>query len=480
MTEADARRKERRQEAIQMRLKREARLKAEFAKLPASVKRRKVRRYGRSKAKLHIDEYLQKVEQVERIDPSLQSKLPPMFFPSTWPSDSSIEPEVEKEIKPDVVETPKEAPETVEEPVIEEEPIVKEEPVVVEPPEVEVETTSAVKPVVPARKLFRKEGFPIDVLFLSPSDYACVGHLYAESLKSVGVKAVAIADKPSTWRAPGDQGTVGTKAAVIEAVKKTHILVYMHSCYQPFPAEIMGGKRLIAFHGGTRYRRAFKKLNERFNPIVEQCFIQTGELLGKGAKNARWLLPPIDTEDLKPNYTYRSDGKLVIGHFSSHVGGPGTKQYYSKGSGVIDSVMDVLKKGKFGQKFIYTSRNPSILTWREHLRRLGECDIYIESLSQGQKEHVNKHDWSLTALEACAVGCITVTNFLHEERYKKEYGEHGLIVTNNAAQLKEAMTKLLQLDQEEILALKLKARLWVEEMHSFKAIGQRLKSMLET
>jgi len=515
MTEADAKRTARRKEAIQMRLKREARLAAEFAKLPASVKRRKVRRYGRSKAKLHIDEYLQKV--VAEPPP----RIPPMFFPPTWPEDKKSVPkkEVVKKVTPaifveEVEDTPiepeEELPvETVVEAEVPEEPEVKEPvEVEVEPekdtepePEKEVEkkpeeetevepeivktvtepeikTDPIVKPLALPRKPIRNKKFPIDVLLLSTTDYGCVGHLYAESLKSVGINAVAVADKVSKWRAPADQGLVANKSEIRKLVEKSHILIWMHSLHQHFPAEMLKGKRLIVFHGGTRYRRGFKKLNARFNPIVEQCLIQTGELLGKGAKNARWILPPVDTEDLKPNYTYRSDGVIVIGHYSSHIGGPGTKQYYSKGSGVIDDVMGILKKGKFGRKFVYTSRNPSLRSWREHLRRLEECDIYIESVSQGQKEHTNKHDWSLAALEAAALGCVVVTNFVHEQRYEIEYGTHGLMVANNAAQLKAVMLKLLQMGPEELFNQKYRARMWVEEMHSFKAVGSRLKSML--
>ena len=100
------------------------------------------------------------------------------------------------------------------------------------------------------------------------------------------------------------------------------------------------------------------------------------------------------------------------------------------------------------------------------------------SLSHAQKGNRNRHDWSIQALEACALGCITITNFHFEKRYKKEYGEHGLIVANTAEDLRKVLVNLLQKDREELLELKHKAREWVERLHSYKAVGKRLGSIL--
>ena len=437
MTEADAKRSERRQDAIKMRLKREVRLAAEFAKLPPSVKRRKVRKYGRSKAKLHIEEYLPRAKPV-----GPPPTVPPLFEAPALAGITA--PEVE--------------PKEIVEPVKEAVPVKQ--------------------PVTPKKKPVAKPSSPIDVLFLSHVDYACAGHLFAESLKSTNVNAVSMATRYSAFRAPKDQGSQGSDQKIEEAVEKAKILVWMHSYYRAFPEKILKGKRLMVFHGGTRYRRNPKKYNARFNPIVEQCLIQTGELLGRGAKNQSWLLPPVDTAELRPNYTFRADEKLVIGHFTSHIGRPGSRADLVKGTPAIRSVIESIKKGKLGGRFVFEPPGSETITWRENLRKMDLCDIYVESLSQGQEGNANKHDWSIAALEACALGCITVTNFIHEKRYEVEYGEHGLLVANTEAQLKKVLRWLLQLDRDELLALKHKARLWVEEMHSYRAIGLRLRSIL--
>ena len=341
MTEADAKRSERRQDAIKMRLKREARLAAEFAKLPPSVKRRKVRKYGRSKAKLHIEEYLPRAKPL-----GLPPVAPPLF----------------------------------------EAPVLSRE--IVEPVK---EAVPVKQPVTPKKKPVAKPSSPIDVLFLSHVDYACAGHLFAESLKSTNVNAVSMATRYSAFRAPKDQGSQGSDQKIEEAVEKAKILVWMHSYYRAFSEKILKGKRLMVFHGGTRYRRNPKKYNARFNPIVEQCLIQTGELLGRGAKNQSWLLPPVDTAELRPNYTFRADEKLVIGHFTSHIGRSGSRADLVKGTPAIRSVIESIKKGKLGGRFVFEPPGSEIITLRENLRRMDLCDIYVESLSQGQEGNINKN-----------------------------------------------------------------------------------------
>lgn len=326
-------------------------------------------------------------------------------------------------------------------------------------------------------KRLRIKKSDIDVLFLSRVDYACLGHTLAESMKSVGIKAVALSSRASYWRTEADQAPVCSETAIIAAVARASVIVWMHSFYRQLPKSLLKGKKCVVFHGGTRYRRSHKGLNALFKDIMHLSLVQTGELLGKGAKNEHWLLPPVDTKGIKPDYSFESEDKIIIGHFTSHPGG--ARPLLVKGTPLIESVMESLKKSELGNCFEFRLAKSKIIPWRENLRRMAKCDIYIESLSQGTKLNKNKHDWSIAALEACASGCVTVTNFLFEKRYEKEYGEHGLVVANTEAALREVLQKLLQMDRKELLAMKHKARQWVEEKHSYKAVGQRLKGILK-
>ena len=59
-------------------------------------------------------------------------------------------------------------------------------------------------------------------------------------------------------------------------------------------------KKVVVFHGGGKFRLNHKAICSQFNPIVDCSLIQTYDLFGLGAKDERWLLPPIDLSKIKP------------------------------------------------------------------------------------------------------------------------------------------------------------------------------------
>ena len=316
------------------------------------------------------------------------------------------------------------------------------------------------------------------VLFLSGKDYANLGYLLAKSIRAAGVSATSLKRKFNPNRPKSMQSRLyqPEDESFVRAVEKADVIVHMHSAYTEIPPDLLKDKKIVVFHGGSRYRLNPRKLNGKFNPHVHLSLVQTGELLELGAKNPHWLLPPVDLKRIKPNYTFH-DSKLVVGHFSSRPDMKGNHPY-AKGTLLIGIMMKSLRKAGFGDNFEYRS-SQGFIPWSENLRRMGECDVYIESLGLAAKKNINRHDWSMTALEAAASGCITITNFAYEEMYKKEYGLHGLIVANTRQGLVDVMKNLFDMDQGELLTLKHKARAWVEEKHSFEAVGIRLRLILK-
>ena len=118
------------------------------------------------------------------------------------------------------------------------------------------------------------------------------------------------------------------------------------------------------------------------------------------------------------------------------------------------------------------------VSWKRNLRRMSRCDIYIESLNIDSTSD-NQHDWSLTALEAAALGKIVITNFRNQQRYEKEYGECGLLVANSKKELENILLKLIHSSPEQLIELQRKTRKWVETHHSLKAIGLRFKKIIK-
>jgi hypothetical protein len=325
---------------------------------------------------------------------------------------------------------------------------------------------------------------PLVLLFSAKKDYANVSYVYSEALKSVGIDAISYSGYKHDFLPDLNKNFKSNQLSTFEfelkdnqyelqeKIKKARAIIWMHSRYLDLhlPKKEMNEKVLAVFHGGTHYRQNYKMLNDIFNPIVDISLIQTYELYGLGAKNEKYLLPAIDTKSLSPVFRPRKKEK-IIAHYP-HVS-------YFKGSFLINDVLRKLKNEKLGNKFEYYITGDEYVPWKENIKRMGKCDIYIESLSQGTNIK-NKHDWSFTALEAASLGKIVVTNFgFGEEAYKKEYGDHSLQVANSKEQLHSVLVKLLNMNDIEFEKLKYETRAWVEKYHSYEAIGNRLREILK-
>lgn len=305
------------------------------------------------------------------------------------------------------------------------------------------------------------------VLFVARVDYANVGFLFAESLREVGVKAYSFQRKINAAR-PHQSKLYRAPKELTSVAKRADAVVWMQTEYSHIETSLVG-KRLAVFHGGTLYRSRSKIANKVFNPIVHVTLIQTAEMLDRGAKNEQWILPPAYVGNIQPKFSVGK--KLVIGHYPSAPGVP--MNLVLKGSSLINKLM---KRYSSRVEFRFSAERVS---WEDNLKRMNDCDIYIESLNQ-LSTSTNKLDWSLQALEAAALGKIVVTNFSYgKKRYKKEYGNCALQVTNTEKQFIYVMDSLLSTSRDKLIELKHDSRKWAVELHGLKATGLRLRKALE-
>ena len=123
---------------------------------------------------------------------------------------------------------------------------------------------------------------------------------------------------------------------------------------------------------------------------------------------------------------------------------------------------------KYTRKIGYKYNKKRVIWDKNIIRIKNSCDVYIEQIGF-------MGNWSITALEAAALGKIVITNFESSALYKQEYGEHKILVANTTTKLKDIIQQLLDLDQDRIIELKKETRKWVEEYHSFEAVGKRMK-----
>jgi hypothetical protein len=303
------------------------------------------------------------------------------------------------------------------------------------------------------------------VLFLCRIDYSNLGYALAKALQSVGVRATAVATTKHGFFKTNCTRVITTEE-ILTLIDTASVIIWMHS--QPIAINKIKelNKTKIVFHGGTPYRRNPKKINKIFNNISNLSIIQTGDLLELGAKNERWLLPPIDTELIQP--VYDSIGKRkIFAHFPSKSNTKGTK--------LINQIMsefsnDPTINKQFIYKFSAKSRN-----WEKNINRMKMCDIYIDAfcpILEGKRYG----EWGIQTLEAAALGKIVVTHFGTYKRYEKEYGPCPLQYANTETELRQRIFNLIITN--DLLPLKQTTRKWVEKYHSLQAIGSRLEKII--
>lgn len=326
-------------------------------------------------------------------------------------------------------------------------------------------------------EVFREDEMKIALVGIK--DYANVAYNYQEALRSVGSDATAYMIQPPAKKIQYDK-----HAGLFDKNKiyNSDVIIFMHSHSMVEGFEIgknpdgitlkhdhIKDKKLIVFHGGTTYRRGYKVLNQKFRDMgITKVFIQTLDLWNLGAKNKHWVLPTINTNMIKPEFMPMRE-RRIIAHYPH-------KSYF-KGSKTINDVMTSLSVDtQICNKFTYL-HDDDVIKWNDYIDKLRWCDVYIESLSQAENE--NPHDWSVTALEAAALGKIVVTNMMDYGRYVKEYGPCAIQVANDKNSLSKVINRLISMNEIDFQKLKWETRKWVIDQHSYKAMGTRLKKLIE-
>ncbi len=198
-------------------------------------------------------------------------------------------------------------------------------------------------------------------------------------------------------------------------------------------------------------------LNQFFYPIIEGAIVQTYDLLNLGAKNEKWILPPVDTEKIQVAEV--ENDVLTFGHFPRHPAIKGTRVIY-------DLMQSLSDDPRF--RFLASTK---IVSWENNLKRMGECDVYIEELAP-------PYEWGITTLEAAALGKVVITDFNGLDSYQDVYGACPLLVSNTLEELRDRVIEAIEMDKSDLLLKQRETRKWVETYHSYEAVGERLGGVL--
>lgn len=298
------------------------------------------------------------------------------------------------------------------------------------------------------------------VIFLCKDDWANMGYTYSKSLNKIGIYSKSFCQIKHIFGYPEHSKLYSN--LLKNEVEEADVVIFIHSKFVETGVDL--SKKIVGvMHTGTTYRQFHKEVNKVFDPIVDITFCGS-DVLGFNPKNEVCLQPAIDTDFFQPIYSNFLDReKMIIAHYPTS----------PKGYEIIQKVIDSLNQGEI--EFRY---NPKTVPFDDHIKRVSECDIYIEDMHDKQNG-IPLTAFGITTLECACLGKIVCTRFPDLPIYEKFFGKCGVQVTNNKTELREKLNWLLSIPKDEIIELQKLTRKWVEERHSFEVIGNWLKEQLE-
>jgi glycosyltransferase involved in cell wall biosynthesis len=259
------------------------------------------------------------------------------------------------------------------------------------------------------------------------------------------------------------------KEPLVGALAKEARVIHFHG--STFVENLdLSDKKVVVQHGGSTYRVDPNACNNIFNLVADATIIQCPDLLNLGAKNEHLIYYPVDTNLIQPDYNPKGS-KIIIGHFPSNPLAKGTK-------GILRVIEKLSRDSEFKKRFKYvgainhTGKQHQI-PWKDHLERMAQCDIIIETMCLNYKGK-KFGEWGNAAIESASLGKVVLTNSLTSDIYAKEYGNCALNIINNEEELESKLKRLLSVGQEELMQKKIETREWAVRNHSMTACARRL------
>jgi hypothetical protein len=242
-----------------------------------------------------------------------------------------------------------------------------------------------------------------------------------------------------------------------ETYKDCDVILLVHSDWELI--QYLPDVTVINYATGTKYRQDYQRINTKFKAPITLIALPEFQYI---APHAKYLVGAIDV-----NLPDKELGdKLVVGHFPSNPSVKGTMD-------ILRIVQDMNRWHDF--KFIYSTDRVS---HEENLKRINECDIYIELLAseQGGKPYGS---WGISAMEAAAMGKIVITQAINDGGiYADTYGINMLNLVKNEEGLRKTLNGLLNYKGDYIRGQQVLTKDWVRQHHSFEATGKKLKEYL--
>ena len=280
-----------------------------------------------------------------------------------------------------------------------------------------------------------------------------MSHENANALRSVGVQCldVCLNDHPFGYTT---QSKRVTRTWIADHYMTFDVIQIFHTDDQLY-AIVKHHPNVVIYHTGTRYRENKDHYDQVFKGrkiATDQCEFLLHD------PSFLYIAPHTS---LKPKEKY-STGKIIIGHYPSNPDVKGTSD--------IERMLDPFRNDF--EIRIDTSK----VSHEENLKRVAECHIYIELF----KPVLNGKPYGcfgVSAFEATALGCVTITNNINRAGYEDVYGKSHFLIVNDEQSFINTIVSLSDREQYEIAHEILQKGF--HQKHSITETGLRIKQICE-
>lgn len=290
------------------------------------------------------------------------------------------------------------------------------------------------------------------VLNIARNDYANMAHENANALRAAGVSVddVIISNHLFGYESQGRRTTtdwIKNNYKSFDIIQVFHSDVILFEIVQDHP-------NVIVYHTGTQYRQHKAQSDELFKGrtiITDQCEFLLHD------KSFNYLAPHTT---LKP--IPKDNKRLVIGHYPSNHDVKGTvkiEEMLKPFHNDFDIRIDIRKKSH-----------------EDNLKRVAECDIYVELFAQEQKR-LPYGCFGVSAFEATALGCLVITNNINRPAYEDVYGQHPFIIANTEEAFINSIISLHDRDTFEIAKESMHHGFY--DKHGILSTGLRIKELIK-
>lgn len=286
------------------------------------------------------------------------------------------------------------------------------------------------------------------VLFLGDTDYSLSGHGMAEALRTQGIETKVLVQRRGSidyGKPIRTSATVDEYAAEIQWADVVHVIQGdLPSCLggeYPPQAWIRNRKRLLLSAPVLRRKPPDARRMDLLHgkPVVLQVgnsFVReipayyrgiwkgmalhtihhAADTMGYGLTPEECLVVPPIPAGL--GYVPREPhDQLVVGHFPTKPQTKGSPEIlYELDANARRLYLDV-RRPRWDPR-----RGCALVPWERQIARMAACDVYVDQI-QPVLNGVRFGEFCSAAIEAAALGCVTIANSLVRDPYEESYGQ---------------------------------------------------------